>query len=146
MPLYRLICFSRRTADAASPPPVTEILRHEHDLNAASGLTGALVFDARWFVHILEGSRSRVSGSFIRIARNPFETGVEIVAAGHIDERRFPAFALAGLDVAAQPAGIIRRFTNGLAFDPSLMTAEGLMRFAEAAIAAGEIVFLDDAR
>lgn len=141
--LYRLIYVSRRS-DLGRATPVISILDKARTRNPAAGLTGALLFDDNWFVQILEGGRGRVSELLAQIMRDPRHVGLEIVWAGHIDERRFASFAMAGLDAAAQPADVVRRFTNGVAFDPTLMTAEALMRFAETAIRSGEIVFLDD--
>jgi hypothetical protein len=92
MTLTRLIYFSESKIDAANGQilhSLNNILDAANRNNQAQGITGALVFDIRWFVQLLEGPRDSVWSAFVKIERDPRHTNVQFVEMAAVPTRRF---------------------------------------------------------
>ncbi|MEH0071461.1 BLUF domain-containing protein [Pannonibacter sp. Pt2-lr] len=61
--------------------------------NAASGLTGCIVFTGQHFLQVLEGSQEDVEDTFGRISRDNRHTDVRVLSEGPIEAREFPEMA-----------------------------------------------------
>jgi hypothetical protein len=129
MSLIRLVYFSRSRIEkdaTGTRRELAKILAGSNQKNSACGVTGALVLHDNWFAQVLEGDRRAVNGTFERICRDERHDSVDIVEVGAVAERLFPQWSMAlgrNLDV-----GMAMRFGTGPHFQPSEMTAEGLVR------------------
>lgn len=68
--LVRLLYASRATETLGSNG-LTSILRQSRRHNHAAGVTGLLCFSDGIFLQVLEGGRSAVNQTFLRIATDP---------------------------------------------------------------------------
>ncbi len=96
--LSRIVYYSRnrlRGPRAAGEGSLTDILRISRNNNASLGVTGALMFDAKYFAQVLEGERSHVSHLFCKICRDQRHEAVTIVEAKAIGERKFRNWSMA---------------------------------------------------
>ena len=118
--LSRIVYFSRnllRGSRAAGEGALTDILRMSRHNNAALGVTGALLFDPRYFAQVLEGERSNVSHLFCRICRDPRHDAVTVVEAKTIEARKFASWSMA----------LVRTHAGSeLPFDPTDLNGDGL--------------------
>lgn len=130
MPIIRLIYFSENLIE----PNSRSVLSQLNDILAASqrnnqrvGITGALVFDDRWFLQILEGDRTEVWKTLNRISDDERHSNVTIAEAIEIEERLFGNWwmGLATRNAATAPlfAPYLR---NGL-LQPQDMSARAIL-------------------
>lgn len=88
--------------------------------NAASGITGSLLFVDDSFVQILEGPSDAVEETFERICRDFRHTEVQLVDLVNVPERLFPEWGMACLDatretrIPLQEAAIDLKFLIGV--------------------------------
>ena len=102
--------------------------------NARDGLTGALLFDALWFVQILEGEREVITATMQKIMSDARHASVNVMFADAMNERLFGnwwmgAAALPGIDILARHR--IQRF------DPRTLTGSQVLAIASDLAAAG---------
>ncbi len=120
--LSRIVYFSRnllRGSRGAGEGNLTDILRISRHNNAALGVSGALLFDPRYFAQVLEGERSSVSHLFCRICRDRRHDAVTVVEAKTIEARKFHNWSMA---LVRTPAGA------GLPFDPTELNGDDLTK------------------
>ena len=74
--------------------------------NRAAGITGLLVFDAGYYVQVLEGPAGAVDATLARIRRDPRHEEMDLVLDTPIDARSFGRWALASIDLRAPAASV----------------------------------------
>ncbi|MBA4205253.1 BLUF domain-containing protein [Pannonibacter phragmitetus] len=62
--------------------------------NAASGLTGCIIFTGQHFLQVIEGLQDDVEDTFGRISRDTRHTDVRVLSEGPIEAREFPEMAV----------------------------------------------------
>jgi hypothetical protein len=114
--VFRLVYRSRsRIPDATAGEEFGRILRSARTNNAASGITGALMFYDGWFAQALEGGRADVLGLFDKIRRDPRHDSVEVSGEGPVAARVFARWAMAhvgehgspDIPLAASASGVV---------------------------------------
>jgi len=101
---------------------VREILRESRVRNRQDGLTGALFFDHRYFLQVLEGDRTALSATLGRVWRNPLHENLVIIGMEPISERAFGEWSLGYLNPDATSASIVNEFAGGGPFEPSRLS------------------------
>lgn len=89
----------RSTRCPAAEDDFEEMMERARTRNAAEAITGALVYDDRRFLQILEGSRPAVADCYLRIARNPMHRCIEIGVLCNGAGRIFARWHLASVRV-----------------------------------------------
>ena len=135
MYLHRLVYYSDNKIRELGLPLAAElkaIIAAGHKNNPPAGITGALIFNERYFVGVLEGDRRRVSTALLKIAADKRNADLTILAAGAVEERRFDDWlsVYAGHSEAVDRVYLRFGLTQGL--DPGRMSAESLVRLVEA--------------
>lgn len=120
MPLTRLIYGSRRIGqgDAA----LEAILRVSQLRNEEEGITGALIASDGRFLQVLEGGRASLNRCLGRIMRDARHCDVQIVAAGEVRHRLFPAWAMRRIDTSHALRLLTGRHEAGGQFRPERMS------------------------
>jgi hypothetical protein len=129
MMLIRLTCFSRNRLDCFAGPMherIEEILATSLAHNRRDAITGALVYDDKWFAQVLEGSEHAVSTTFERILRDPRHSDVALVTMTPVAERMFGASPMAGVGRNEGNRDLFRHYGESERFDPQLMRADRL--------------------
>ncbi len=135
MYLNRLVYYcSNKIRDLGLPlaPELKAIIAAGHKNNPAAGITGALIFNERYFVGVFEGERRLISTALLRIAADRRAGDLVVMAAGPIDQRRFDDWlsCYAGHSDAIDRIYLRYGLVQGL--DPSRMSAESTVGMAEA--------------
>ena len=132
MYLFRLIYYSKNaTLDPDDPHVRAElkaILEAAKRNNMADGITGALLFNPKYFVQVLEGDRKAVTQTFCRIAKDPRHSDHVILEARAIDKRRFADWSMCFVGHPVVEA-VHRRYCCSNEFDPMKMTSDSLLGF-----------------
>lgn len=92
-------------------------LRH----NPVNGISGLLAYDSRHFVQVLEGERSAITQTLVRIAADPRHTDFELFSMEEIGTRRFEDWAAALINPGDWPASQQRQV------DFACLTSDGLL-------------------
>ncbi|SON54471.1 Sensors of blue-light using FAD [Hartmannibacter diazotrophicus] len=92
----------------------------------ASGLSGALIFNDRHFVQVMEGERSMLTRSVLNIIKDERSRDVVLVKAAPISVRRFPGWTVgyAGHTEKLDAIYLKHGVTAGL--DPTRMSATSI--------------------
>lgn len=113
------------TAEDASE--INRILAVSQKNNAATGITGALIFNCGFFGQVLEGPQSQVEETFERIQLDARHFNVRVLSCEAVDERAFAKWSmgLVSADTVAEtcfgPAA-----GGGLLSDPARLTGDVL--------------------
>jgi hypothetical protein len=73
---------------------VDAILAVSRARNAASGITGALVYDNKTFLQWLEGTSADVRATWERISKDTRHTGIKLLSVRKLDDRLFPDWSM----------------------------------------------------
>lgn len=92
--MYRLIYIST-VASEVGDIEVDRILATSRLRNAASGITGLLIYDGVRFLQYLEGEEADVTATFGRIKCDPRHRGVVELWVSMGNERQFPQWTMA---------------------------------------------------
>ncbi len=102
--VFRLIYRSHsRIADAAADAELGRILRVARTNNAASGVTGALMYYDHWFAQVLEGREDAVLALFDKIRADRRHDSVTVSAQGKVPARVFGRWAMAHVGEHGSP-------------------------------------------
>jgi hypothetical protein len=112
MPLSQLIYYSRE--ENVGRGGILDILDRARSANERDAVTGVLVFDRRWFLQCLEGTREQLTAKFLAISADPRHSGVTLLLFDDIDERVFDDWTMAAVEFNGPPS-------RG-PFDPSTLT------------------------
>ncbi|MDR3462790.1 MAG: BLUF domain-containing protein [Beijerinckiaceae bacterium] len=128
--VIRLTYYSRNQIDHSAGSAIRElgaILEASSKNNNAAGLTGALVFDERWFLQTLEGRRTAVWNTFKRIEADERHSNVMVVDARNIRERIFENWWLALVKPDGSDREILATFLRNGHLKPDEMTSEQIL-------------------
>jgi hypothetical protein len=129
MPLFRLVYFSENHLDAAQRTTLqlSAILSKSNANNRRDNITGALMFDELWFIQALEGERSAVWRTYMRIFEDERHSNVTVIDARAIGERVFGNWwmGLAQRNQATEQA--FARGGFGRRLEPQSMSIEAVL-------------------
>jgi hypothetical protein len=135
--LIRLAYFSRNRLDLRNGPMrdrFAELLSASAANNQRDGITGALIYDSKWFAQVLEGHEQAVSATFERILRDDRHSDVALIGMQPVAERRFAMSAMAGVSRGEDNADLFRHYGENDRFDPQVMRADRLSDLIEALV------------
>lgn len=108
--LSALVYRSRATA----PPTDVDLfylLAQARQLNAASGLTGLLLYDRGWYFQWIEGPQEALGRTWNRIRRDPRHESPQVVTDQAIPVRLFDRWSMRFAHRDRQHEGIVDGFT-----------------------------------
>lgn len=91
---YCLVYVSQATRDFEEGE-LADLLAVSRRNNAASGITGLLMYESRLFLQALEGPQTAVTALFQKIKRDPRHADVQLVCEDHIQQRYFGPWRMA---------------------------------------------------
>lgn len=125
MSLVRLIYFSECRMERKNSPvlqQLNEILDASERNNAANAITGALIFDAKWFVQLLEGTLDDVWATYKRIEMDPRHDNVRFVEMVTVPSRRFGDWCMGYGERAARHEAVFAPYLYEGRFVPANMS------------------------
>lgn len=93
---------------------VGEILSASRRNNAASGVTGLLLYDGRRFLQALEGEMAMVHATFERIKADPRHRAIVLLSSAEVGARAFGDWAMAAHQASPVSAGPIVQTVDAL--------------------------------
>ena len=88
------ITYFSQVAENVDYKEVESIGKRAQERNQERDITGALLFDNRFFLQRLEGDRTVISETYSRITRDSRHHSLVVVSAGPIEVRLFPEWAM----------------------------------------------------
>ena len=139
--LVRLL-YASRAVDTVNPDDLLTILRQSKANNPGEGITGVLCccLKERIFMQVLEGGRSAVNRRYIRIAQDPRHTDVELLSYEEIGERRFAAWSMGQVNMAALNPGLVLKYSERSALDPYAVSGLASLSLFEELMATASVV------
>ncbi len=114
--VFRLIYRSHsRIAGNSEGQEFGRILRVSRANNAASGVTGALMFYDDWFAQVLEGAEAAVRSLFARISVDVRHDNVQVSEQGRVAGRLFSRWAMAHVGEHGSPDIPLTATSGGVA-------------------------------
>jgi len=135
--LCRLIYASRTTAkaDAAAIDNIVEVARARNELR---DITGVLVFNADFFMQVLEGERAVLNGLLRQIWSDERHSDLQILEMTDISERRFVRWSMGFVRADTLGRSTLLKYSPTSHFDPYRLTADGayklLLDYADSAV------------
>lgn len=127
--MVRLIYASKISA-TLTPHDWTKIQESSVRHNEAAAVSGALHFNRKYFLQVLEGSRAAVNETYIRIGRDDRHREVTLLDYCDIDRRSFTEWSMMFLPESKYTRAVVRQFAGKDVFDPYALTgvsAHGLL-------------------
>ena len=130
MAIVRLIYFSDFCIELDSgtmSQQLSDILDASERNNAANGVTGALVFDSKWFVQVLEGKLDDVWSTYKKIERDPRHANVSFVEMVTVPSRRFGDWRMGCAESLAKHDAVFAPYLYGGRFVPANMAGDTIL-------------------
>ncbi|AMJ62285.1 BLUF domain-containing protein [Bosea sp. PAMC 26642] len=128
-PIVQLIYASTHTPGRITSPQATyrDILSTAQRSNAASDISGCLIFDGQTFIQLLEGDRAAIGATFERIRRDRRHRDIRVLGSQSCLHRTFAGSPMKG-------------FVRSSALE-SALTDEGLTGILHPRSLDGDVVF-----
>ena len=107
-----------------------QVLNTSRTNNQRDHLTGFLLFDARWFVQILEGETEQVWTTYRRIELDRRHADLVILAKRDVKTRSFPEWSMGGTMRTPENEEVFLRHGIGNELDPTRLTAPSIIALA----------------
>jgi hypothetical protein len=129
--LTRLIYHSEnRLVEGHPTAELNAILAVSNLHNQRDGITGALMFDAHWFIQILEGERERVSATLGRLFADPRHAAVTVIDVQPVENRMFGDWWMGGANLQGENDVLLARHRLGPQLDPRKMSGRHAVALA----------------
>ena len=102
---------------------VVKLLDQCREKNSAAHLSGALLFDQRYFLQCLEGSRENLTATFSRIAADGRHGNVTLMSVRDVDERDFPDWTMGYVSTTPELRKFLLRFFPTAEFAPESLSS-----------------------
>ena len=106
----------RRCTDPAKIDRMLEVSRAN---NGAEGLTGLLLYDDKRFLQLLEGAHDPIARCFLRIARSPLHSDIEIGVFDDSPVRLFAGWDMRAFDLGAAGPSLATFWRRVMAAPPA---------------------------
>jgi len=141
--IYRSLRLKSTPADALTT--LSGILADAEPHNRLSGVTGVLLHDDLWFIHILEGSEDAVQSTYGRIIADKRHDDPVLLSLEPIKYRRFQTWSMASFGIGMDSRLAFMRMGIDPAIDRSRLTPSQIVSLGTAIAVLAEIDFTDEA-
>ena len=131
--LVRLLFASRATD--TSEATIKAICAGAQAHNAASGVTGVLVYGSGIFMQAIEGSRQAVSDLYALILRDQRHSEVTLLHYEEIYERRFGGWTMGVVNTSCINPALLLKYGEKAALDPYTMSGKASMALLDELLA-----------
>lgn len=128
--MIELIYFSR-VSPSLELPEVYKILKQSNSHNKASQITGALLFNTRYFLQVLEGNEQEVQILYQRIEADSRHQQVQLISRLPLERRNWAQWSMALVTPGVANQALMRKYCGTEEFDPiglSASNARGLLQ------------------
>ena len=128
--MHRLIYCSK--AAGLSQADVEAILSASALNNSRVGVTGMLLFNAGYFLQMLEGDRGEVTRTFCRIAQDHRHQDIELLSATAAPARLFSEWDMRYVSLKGVVGDLLKTYQSQGNFDPYDMSDRAAEDFCQA--------------
>ena len=128
MRLVQLI-YCSRVVTGVHGTAITSIVDVSRFNNARDGVTGALCFNANFFLQCLEGERSAVNETYHRILRDPRHERALLLRYEEVSKRQFGDWSMGYLSSQAMAPDLLLQYGSNDRFDPEQLGADAALEF-----------------
>ena len=128
MRLVQLI-YCSRVVTGVHGTAITSIVDVSRFNNARDGVTGALCFNANFFLQCLEGERGAVNETYHRILRDPRHEGALLLRYDEVSKRQFGGWSMGYLSSQAMAPDLLLQYGSNDRFDPEQLGADAALDF-----------------
>ncbi|MBL0029030.1 MAG: BLUF domain-containing protein [Rhodanobacteraceae bacterium] len=128
MRLVQLI-YCSRVVTGVHGTAITSIVDVSRFNNARDGVTGALCFNANFFLQCLEGERGAVNETYHRILRDPRHEGALLLRYDEVSKRQFGDWSMGYLSSQAMAPDLLLQYGSNDRFDPEQLGADAALDF-----------------
>lgn len=128
MRLVQLI-YCSRVVTGVHGTAITSIVDVSRFNNARDGVTGALCFNANFFLQCLEGERGAVNETYHRILRDPRHEGALLLRYDEVSKRQFGDWSMGYLSSQAMAPDLLLQYGSNDRFNPEQLGAEAALDF-----------------
>ncbi|MBS0497926.1 MAG: BLUF domain-containing protein [Proteobacteria bacterium] len=139
--LYRLIYLSRNTIPGSNEnihQEIEQILTVSRRRNAASHITGALMFNRECFAQVLEGTHGNIQETFERIQCDPRHANVVVLDFEPVQTRRFSRWSMGYIGYDTLASKEFTRIQQATGFDVKQLSGERIYDLLHAHLYAAE--------
>lgn len=125
--LYRLVYISRNQItgdDTTIRQEIGQILKTAQARNPEENITGALMFNAGWFVQVLEGKHDDIQNTFERILCDFRHSQVSVLSFEPATERAFPNWSMAYVGENSVAGEKFHEIAKLSGFDPTKLEGD----------------------
>lgn len=139
--LVRLMYASRTAADL-DPDALAGIMRHCKEYNPTQGVTGLLCHcpASGIFMQALEGGRSAVNRLYLKIARDPRHTDVELLSYEEISERRFSGWSMGLVNMSRLNPAMLLKYSAMPVLDPYGVSGQASLALFDELVATASVM------
>jgi len=123
------LIYASEVRDDLGTTEVKEILAVSQRNNARDRVTGALIFNSRYFLQWLEGERADVTRVYNRIAADNRHTKAVILCYQDAVCRQFPNWSMGYMGEGVINRELLFKYSSGDAFAPHAMSAPSARAF-----------------
>jgi len=139
--LYRLIYLSRNTIPGSNEnihQEIEQILAVSRQRNAASQITGALMFNRECFAQVLEGAHDDIQATFERIQCDPRHADVVVLDFKPVEARRFSHWSMGYIGYDTLASKEFTQIQQATGFDVKQFSGERIYDLLHAHLYAAE--------
>ncbi|WP_237153573.1 BLUF domain-containing protein [Oryzibacter oryziterrae] len=130
MSLSRLVFFSRTNIKIGeSAGMIRGMLQACSEYSPVSGLTGGLVFNEKFFMQVIEGSRDQVSKQLKILYEDNRHEELTVLSVSEIYRREFEGWAVGYAGRTIDAERLYMRYCPTVDINPTIMSAEALFNF-----------------
>lgn len=126
MHLVRLI-YTSKASERVTQGDIQQIVESAKKHNDRSELSGLLCFNRKYFLQVLEGSRSKVNEAYRYIIKDPRHTDIQLIAYEEISKREFEQWHMGYVPEAGINSEISLRYSGSRDFDPYEMNGDSCL-------------------
>jgi hypothetical protein len=127
--LSRLIYFSEnKIGPVARDAQIAKLQRVAVDRNRRRQITGALVYDDRWFAQALEGEPQAVQETFELIAKDPRHANVQTISMATVPGRLFGAWSMGFAARTRETEALFGLHWYNTSMNPRLMSEQNILQ------------------
>ncbi|PUB16435.1 BLUF domain-containing protein [Yoonia sediminilitoris] len=123
MSLYRIVYCSESTG--LDKHDIDQILETSDRNNSGVSVTGMLLFNAGFFLQLLEGKRAEISRTFSRIAGDTRHKNVELISAAPTTYRLFGSWSMNYVSITGNAGRLLKKYQVDASFNPYSLTDKG---------------------
>jgi hypothetical protein len=127
--ISRLIYFSEnKMGPVAREARIAQLQRVAVDRNRRRQITGALVYDDRWFAQALEGELQAVQETFDMIAKDPRHANIQTISKGSVPERLFGAWSMGFAARTRETEPLFGLHWYNTSMNPRVMSEQNILK------------------